>query len=282
VVLPDTYLKTLAFGPAWFVHVDPAAEIPRFTVSRVVPRSPCGTLGPFAAQQDANRFVQILADAFDLCRYIHILEQAPHGQPCAYYEMGRCPGPCGGLIPMSEYRRTVEQAATFAAGRRAGTYAELESRMREASGGLEFEKAAALKQRLERAREVEHAAFRLARPIEQFNWLIVQRGGGRTRMRPFFVRGGRLDAGEIVRLKDLDSQVPAWLEHVRTIAAEPAFPKEGSEQRSSEHIWLVSHFLFRRERPGLFLDAGCLPEAGELSERVRAEFAKSRENAPPS
>ncbi len=117
-IMPQQYLKNIAFGPAWFVHVDPAAVIPRFTVGKLLPAGPGSVLGPYATQQDANRSVQILEDAFDLCRYIHILEQAPHGQPCAYHEMGRCPAPCGGLIPMEDYRRTMARAVRFATGER--------------------------------------------------------------------------------------------------------------------------------------------------------------------
>lgn len=276
-VLPDTYLKNVAFGPAWFVHVDPAASIPRFTVSKLVASGPGTTLGPVATQADANKFVQILEDAFDLCRYIHILEQAPHGQPCAYYEMGRCPAPCGGLVPMERYREMIQAALRFAAGERRGQCEEWEAQMREAAGTLAFERAAAIKQRIDRVKGLDHAAYRFVRPVQAFSWLIVQRGGGRTRVKPFFVRAGRLQPGDTIRLKDLDTVVPEWIRALQESEAELPEPAAGSDterlQELSEDIWLVSHFLCRRERTGLFLDAADLPDAVELAEMIRNEFA---------
>lgn len=274
VLLPDTYRKNLAFGPAWFVHVDPDAAIPRFTVGKTVPTGSGTTLGPFATQQDANRFVQVLEDTFDLCRYIHILEQAPHGQPCAYYEMGRCPAPCGGLIPMSQYRTTVAAALAFAAGDRHGPREQWEQQMQQAAAELAFEQAAAIRQRLERARELEHAAFRFVRPIEHFSWLIVQRGPGRTRVKPFFVQGGTLQAGEPVRLKQLEDAVPGW------IAAAHQGPQAHPD---SELIWLVSHFLCRREQTGLWLDAARLPEPAVLAGLIGEHFAaRSKQSDQPA
>jgi hypothetical protein len=283
-VLPDTYLKNVAFGPAWFVHVDPDADIPRFNVTKIIPSGPGSTLGPFATQQDANRFVQALEDVFDLCRYIHILEQAPHGQPCAYYEMGRCPAPCGGLIPMSQYREMMQTAVQFAAGERGAVRGEWESQMRQAAGELAFERAAAIKQRMERARELDHAAYWFVRPVEAFSWLIVQRGGGRTRVMPFFVRAGRLTAGDAVKLKDLETAVPAWIECMRAGECWREALDSGDLQERSEHVWLVSHFLFRREQTGLFFDArpmvagspAAALKAETLAECIRERFAATR------
>lgn len=288
VVLPDTYLKNIAFGPAWFVQVDAGAEVPRFAVGKSITPASGVTLGPFATQQDANRFVQILEDAFDLCRHLPILEQAPHGQPCAYFEMGRCPAPCNASIPMSQYRETVARAVRFATGERDDTRAEWQRQMREAAGGLEFERAAAIKQRIDRAQEIEHPAFRFVRPIQAFSWLIVQRDAGTTRVKPFFVLAGAIEPGEPVRLKDLDAAVARWHERMRKPA--PPAAQDSTQARPaptiqngpaggagsgllSEHIWLVSHFLFRRERTGLFLDAAALPEPGALAETIRACFA---------
>jgi excinuclease UvrABC nuclease subunit len=269
LVMPDTYLKNVAFAPAWFVHVDPAASIPRLTVSKPVLSPPGTTLGPFATQADANRFVQILEDAFDLCRYFHILEQAPHGQPCAYFEMGRCPAPCNASIPMSQYREMMASALRFASGQRDEIRSVWEQQMRQAAAGLEFEKAAAIKQRLDRAKDLDHAAFRLVRPIERFSWLILQRGGGRTRIKPFFVRGGWLQPGDVVKVKELESAVPRWMEALRETG-------DGPPQELSEHIWLVSHFLFRREQMGMFLDATGLPTAEELTEAIRQHFSATK------
>ena len=210
-LMPRTYLEQIAFGPSWFVHVDPAARIPRFVAGKTLHAGPGVDLGPMATHQDATRFVQILQDSFDLCRYDHILEQAPHGQACAYFDMGKCPAPCNGSIRLSAYREMIAAALAFACGQRAEHYLRWERQMREAAGRRAFEQAAAAKQRLQRARAVEHRAYALTRPIEAFNYLIIQRGGGRTRVKPFFVRAGQIRPAAMVKLKDLDDAVGDWV-----------------------------------------------------------------------
>jgi excinuclease ABC subunit C len=265
---PDDYLKQVAFGPAWFVHVDVDANIPRFLPGKWL-RSPPGIdLGPFATQTDATRFVEILEDAFDLCRYYHILEQVPHGQACAYFEMGKCPAPCDGTISMSTYREMMVTALQFAIGSREPTYLRLEQKMREAAQRQAFERAGLLKQQWERAQRIEHESYRRVAPIEQFDFLIVQRGGGRTCVKPFFVRGGWITPGEPAKLKDVPQVAAAWIARLQN-----GFPSHtATQQEQSEHIWLVSHFLFKREAPGLFLHKRELTSPEHLAEQIRSRF----------
>lgn len=273
-LLPKTYLKQVAFGPSWFVHVDPAAAIPHFAVGKRLQGPPGVDLGPFARQADAQRFLQILEDVFDLCRYQHILEQAPNGTPCAYAEMGRCAAPCDGSLPMDEYRVTLRAALSFARGGRPPVLQRLEQAMQDAAEELAFERAAALKQRLERAREIEHRAFAGIAPVSDFNYLIVQRGRGKTHVRPFFVRAGTLAPGEERRLKDLPKAVPDWLQRIETMMnASPVTDAPDDRQVRSEQIWLIAHHLFKRDRPGLFLPVAELGDAEAITAQVHDAFA---------
>jgi len=271
LLMPETYLKQVGFGPCWFVHVDPTAGIPRFQVGKLL-RSPPGVdLGPFATQADAGRFIEILEDAFDLCRYYNILQQVPRGQPCAYFDMGKCPAPCNGSISMDRYREMIGRALAFACGDRQGAYADWTSAMRAAADARAYERAGAVKQLIDRARRIEHESFHLVRPIERFRYLIVQRGGGTTQVKPFFVRAGHLQSGPAVRLKELGAAVPGWLEQMK---AEP--PGDADAALRSERIWLVSHFLFKRETPGMFIPAESLGEPARLAEQIREHFATRR------
>ena len=275
-LIPKDYLENVAFGPAWFLHVDAKATVPRFLVGKHLRPGPGLDLGPFAAQSGVNQFVQSLQDGFDLCRYEHILEQTPDGQPCAYFEMGRCPAPCDGSQPMDAYRRTVAEAVAFAVGPRQAVYDRLTDEMQAAAEDLAFERAGVIKQRRNRLQTVDHVSFRLVRPIESFNYLIVQRGRGRTWVKPFFVRRGFITPGEPVRLKQLDDAVPGWLEAMRQLP--PTLPEriDDGDRYRSEFIWLVSHYLFKREPPGLWLHESELPRAEALRQWVLDRFEPKR------
>jgi excinuclease UvrABC nuclease subunit len=273
-ILPDNYRKHLAFGPAWFVHVNPDSPIPRFLVARVLGTEGVN-LGPFPTQPDAHRFVEMIEDAFDLCRCYDSLGQAPRGTTCAYYEMGKCPGPCIGAIPMEQYREMIRTALTFASGDREPALTAWRQQMQALAGERAFERAAAVKQRIERTGIVEQPAFRLVRPIEQFNYLVVQRGRGRTSVRPFSVRGGWITPGEQVPLKEVDQAFPAWLALVQTDTAQVTGKLPDDLEHRSEQIWLLSHYLFKRDPPGLFIPASELDNPGAIAERIRERFGKS-------
>ena len=307
-LLPDSYKENLAFGPCWFVHVDPDERIPRFAVRKTL-RGTGVEFGPLCTQSDASRLVQILEDAFDLCRYIHILEQVPHGQACAYFDMGRCPAPCDGSIPLSQYREMIRAALAFALGDRQPLYDAVETQMHEASTALAFEKAGLIKQRLERAQAIEHEAFRWVRRVEDFRFLVVQRGGGRSKVKTFFVSGGEIEPGEIVKLKAVKDTTADWIARLKAAKPQAACdekvalssdapsarnPNAGSgdarkilpEKQDtalvlrSEQMWLVSHYLFKRDVPGLFFHITQLTGPDTLAERIVERFQVKRTAKP--
>lgn len=271
ILIPQTYRKQLSFGPAWFVHVDVDAPFPRFVAGKYLRGSPGVDLGPMATQNDASRLVEILQDTFDLCRYHHILEQAPFGQACAYFEMGKCPAPCDGTVTMDRYRGLIGDALRFATGEHAPMYAAIESQMRDAARDQAYERAGLLKKRLERARAIEHASLSRVEPVELLRYLVVQRGGG-TRVRPFFVRGGSVEMGEEVKRAQWREAAGRWTQRLMEA---PAGEVPDLETRS-EQLWLVSHFLFKPDRPGLYLNAREIGSGEALHERMLAAFP-----APP-
>lgn len=283
---PKRYLKMLGFGPAWFVRADVDQPAPDLVASKII--GPPGelTLGPLPRRRDAERLIAALQDAFDLCRYHAILQQAPSGQPCAYRDMGKCPAPCDGSIPMDEYRAMLRQAVQFACGDRRATLERWDEQMRAAAGRMDYERAASFKQRIDRTRTLDQPAFAQMRDLRDLDYLVVQRGSRPTRVRPFFVRRGIVRPGRETRLKDLPAHTEDWLREVRNDAGEPLAPaaqKEAVLQEVSEQIWLVSHFLFKKDAPGLFLRPNECGSAAVLAERVAARFARpAKDDSDPA
>ncbi len=330
ILTPGRYLDACAFGPAWFVLVDPAARLPRITVAKYLtqrrlrdaggqggdsgplsgdagtspasPRSPepCATsgrgappitaLGPFPTRTAAERFIEILQDLFDLCRYHHILEQAPHGQPCAYFEMGKCPAPCSGAITLERYREMVAEAALFGAGGWRREVPRWQEAMRAMAGRQEFEQAGRLKQRLQRAELLGGRDYRFVRRVEELDYLILQRGEGTTHVQPFLMRGGWIERGGSVPRKGLAAAAAGWVQAMAAAPSAPAGPEPdpgdgrsggaGPGDLRSEWVWLVSHYLFKGdEAPGLFLGPDEWPRVEAWLPRVAEKVLRVR---PPA
>src|SRR5690606_27316174 len=66
-------------------------------------------------------------------------------RPCLQYQIGRCSGPCVGLVPQEEYAEAVRRAAMFLDGRSDELGQELAAAMEAAAQRLEFEEAARLR-----------------------------------------------------------------------------------------------------------------------------------------
>jgi len=69
------------------------------------------------------------------------------GRPCLFYHLGRCVGVCTGKVNEEEYARRVEEVILFFKQDHKKIISELEKEMEKAAENMEFEKAAALRDR---------------------------------------------------------------------------------------------------------------------------------------
>lgn len=137
------------------VRCDPTARLPKFTT---VALSSLWTgehtisshetlIGPFATPKLAQRWTETVIDLFDLCRYDHLLAQTPHATACVYKQMGKCPAPCDGSEPIESYRERFARASRFFGEHARAELARCTESMQAAADQLDFEGAAAIKQR---------------------------------------------------------------------------------------------------------------------------------------
>lgn len=279
---PRDYRDRLGFGPAWFLRGDSRETTPRITVVKEYLDDGAAYVGPCATRGDATETIGVLEDTFDLCRKYDVLRQAPHGQACEYLEMGKCPAPCDGRWPMETYRASVASAVRFAAGLRSERLGELDLLMRGAAGEQRFERAAAIRQTIERARgHFARPGMRLAASLEDFRWLIIQRGGRKSRsekkllIKPFFASSQAVVEGVATPLAELPGVIESWIARSRE-ASEPI----GDVTERSERVWCVSHFAFKGDdAPGVFVAANCGATAEEVVGRTRERFLKTEKAA---
>jgi excinuclease UvrABC nuclease subunit len=271
-LMPRDYRRHLAFGPVWFARVDPAERFPRWTAETIALDGRRIDVGPFEDRAHCTGFIELLEDLFDLCRKYDILVQAPKGQACVYFEMGKCPAPCDGSVSLEAYRDMIQRSLGFARGGHRSFLDECEARMRTAAAERRYEQAGQIKSRIDRTCKVLKHDGRLTPVPAAFRYLVVQRAAGTSRVKPFFVNRGVIGTGDAVRFKDLASAVPAWIERVQRDASTPI----ADPVYASECVWLVSHFLLKGDKaPGLFLPASHLDHPQVVEQRIRDRFRRS-------
>ncbi len=80
-------------------------------------------------------------------------------RPCLQYQIGRCSGPCVGLVSEHDYQERIRQAVDFLEGRSDALIVEFGHRMESASDALDFETAARWRDRITDLRAVQAKQF---------------------------------------------------------------------------------------------------------------------------
>jgi len=114
------------------------------------------------------------------------------GRPCLLFHIERCAGPCVGAVTHEEYDGLVADLSTFLAGDTAPLERELETAMREAAAGQDFERAGSLRDKLEAVRAADAVRqMELDRP-EDLDVLALAEDELEAAVQVFHVRAGRV------------------------------------------------------------------------------------------
>lgn len=246
---PGSYARLVSWKPPWFVRVDPAEAYPYFQRTRET--SEAGrAFGPFETARSADKFIEIVQDAFDLCRDVQCLRRSPHAPQCSYGQMGRCLSPCDGQLSMDGYRGHVLRAAEFAGGARQERIEELKAMMQRAAADLQFEQAAALKARIERLGELDAPAYRHVAPARRFAFLMIQPSGSKRRAEVFLADRTRIERARPLAYPLDAAKVQRRLDRMGRFVAAGQAGQCVSDGAGKWRMGLVSRALFAGPRRG--------------------------------
>ncbi len=270
---PDQYRQMIRNWRAHWLHVDLDDAHPRLAAVQAPPARGL-TLGPLPTAAVARHVIETLQDLFDLCRYHEVLVQAPHGQACAYKEMGKCPAPCDGTISMDVYRDQVREAVGLMRTGARAAIGRLDEQMHAASAALDFETAARVKARIDVAARLDRPELRWCRPLDEVRWLCVQRGARKHAARLFLIRGGAIRLLGQLQRRERDAQVRWVAEHLPTLLDQPATPVD---RAGAERLGLVAWHMIRGDRePVVWLELNRPLDPATLADAVEAV---NRDNA---
>ena len=115
----------------------------------------------------------------------------PRTPGCIRFEVRKCLGPCVGGCTAGEYQARVKMARAFLDGTDDGPLEALKGDMERASERLEFERAAALRDKLLRLESLKEQFLRLRFAVETLSFVYPVPGhDGADRL--YFIRRGRV------------------------------------------------------------------------------------------
>ena len=133
--------------------------------------------GPFASAGAVNRTLNQLQRVF-LLRNCTDATFESRTRPCLLYQIKRCSAPCTGQISAVDYAASVNDAMRFLKGDSTELQAQLATQMTQAAEAMEFERAAALRDRIRALTNVQSAQGINPRGVREADVIALHMEGG--------------------------------------------------------------------------------------------------------
>ncbi len=225
--------------------------------------------GPFASAGAVNRTLNQLQKVF-LLRNCSDSMFAGRTRPCLQHQIKRCAAPCVGRVNEAEYAALVEDAERFLDGKSTTVQANLAREMAQASDAMEFERAAALRDRIKALTQVQQSQGINPQGVAEADVVAVHLEHGQACVQVFFIR-----ANQSWGNRDFYPKTGAGAEEPEILEA---FLTQFYDDKQPPRLVLLSHGV---ENPDLVAEA-LSARAGrkvELAVPLRGEKAELVENA---
>jgi len=146
--------------------------------------------GPFASAWSVNQTVQAIQRVF-LIRTCADTVFASRTRPCLLFQIKRCAAPCVGRVTDADYATLVGQAKSFLSGKSGSVQKDLAAEMASASEGMEFERAAAIRDRLRGLAYIQGGDIINPASLTDADVIALHQEAGLSCVQVFFIRGGR-------------------------------------------------------------------------------------------
>ena len=146
--------------------------------------------GPFPSAGAVREGMALLQKVFQL-RTCENTVFANRSRPCMLYQIQRCTGPCVGLISESDYAEDVRGATLFLQGKTNEVLAQLETQMNDAATALAFERAARIRDKIQRLQQLQSRQFVESATAGDIDVVAAVAENGVVALNVVMIRGGR-------------------------------------------------------------------------------------------
>ncbi|MCB2129750.1 MAG: excinuclease ABC subunit UvrC [Rhodobacteraceae bacterium] len=146
--------------------------------------------GPFASAGAVNRTLNQLQKVF-LLRSCTDSVFSSRTRPCLLFQIKRCAAPCVGYVNEADYGALVADAERFLQGRSTQVQSRLASDMAAASEAMEFERAAALRDRIKALTQIQQVQGINPRGVAEADIVALHMEGGQACVQVFFIRANQ-------------------------------------------------------------------------------------------
>ncbi len=176
-----------------FIRVTADEDFPRIMLARKMKKDRSKYFGPYTSSGAVKDTIELIRKLYCIRSCSRRLPQdIGKERPCLNYHIHQCKAPCQGYISREEYRKAIDEVLQFLNGNYELILKELEGKMQEASGNLEFEKAIEYRELISSVQKIAQKQKITDTAGEDRDVLAVACEEEDAVMQVFFIRGGRL------------------------------------------------------------------------------------------
>jgi excinuclease ABC subunit C len=186
-----------------YIKVHLSDPFPKLTVTRRVTDDGSRYYGPYTSVWAVNQTLDVLRKIFPYLTCDRTITGEDQ-RACLYYDIKLCAGPCIGAINQVSYRQMIKDLEKFLEGKTDPVIARLEEAMSKASEGLEFERAAIIRDQLAAIEKVVEGQKVVSKDKIDSDVIAFARDDVSACVQVFFIRAGKLIGREYFLLDGTD------------------------------------------------------------------------------
>lgn len=183
-----------------YIKIDVKSDYPGVFITRMVVNDGSKYFGPYANPGAAKEMVDFIKQKYKI-RNCKMLKERT--RPCLNYHIHKCLAPCMGYVTKEEYQKQINEIMDLLEGKIDKIVKELEKQMKEASEKLDFELAAALRDRIQAITRVSEKQKVSNISENNIDVIGIARSELQICIEIFFVRGSKMIGREHYFYSDL-------------------------------------------------------------------------------
>lgn len=180
-----------------FIKITINEEFPRIFITRMLVKDGAKYFGPYTDVSAVYETLELVKKVFPIrnCKRV-IKSDMEKVRPCLNYHIGLCKAPCGGYISKYEYLKIVNDVIDLLNGKDNALIKNIEKQMEEASESLEFEKAAAFRDKIAAVKKITEKQRIITGKFENEDYIDIYSDENHSSAQVFFQRDGKITGRE--------------------------------------------------------------------------------------
>jgi excinuclease ABC subunit C len=228
-----------------YIKVHWADPFPKVTVTRQMVTDGSRYFGPYTSVWAVHQTLDVIRRIFTYLTCDRVITGLDE-RPCLYYDIKLCSGPCIGAIKQAEYRQAIDDLCNFLEGKTEPIVQRLMQEMQAASDDLHYEKAAAIRDRINSIERVVEKQKVISSTEKDSDVIAMARSDGEACVQIFFIRSGKLIGREYFILEGTEEAADSEVvtQFVKQFYAEAAtIPNEVLLPNEVEEAQIIKQWL---------------------------------------